>query len=462
MTFTPGVGPDGTAPPNSSDVHVIIVGLGVAGLTAAIECYRKGHRVTLLERSPVVKGVEGDGITIGANGSRVTAKWGDGAVHERMLPFRFIIEKIKVIEYTGYDLGEFELRGYNRGDGYTLNRGTLVTVMYEHARELGIDIRLNSPVTDYWETDHEAGVVVHGERIAADCVLCAEGVHSKGREKITGEKIVSWETGWSAFRGCLNTDAVAADPATRWALDNAEEYDQTVGWVSDDIHFALWRGRKGKELFWYCTHENEYAAEEGWDGSTDVVENVLDTIKDWPVRPQLEPLIRKGKGGWYVDQKLVTREPMQTWLSPRRRMMVIGDASHAALPSSGQGASQAIEDGAVLAIALELSGKQDVPLALSVGMAIRHARASVIQRGAPLVLKSMMKTTCRDLRKDLSGVTPPHPSWIFDHDCQEYTYREFAKAANSILTGQPYQPTNVPADGVYRLEYNSRTVNGQP
>lgn len=163
--------------------------------------------------------------------------------------------------------------------------------------------------------------------------------------------------------------------------------------------------------------------------------------------------------------------------------MVIGDASHAALPSSGQGASQTIEDGAVLAIALELSGKEDVPLALSVRMAIRyarrsratnlslavmaylfyrHARASVIQRGAPLVLKSMMKTTCKDLRKDLSGVTPPHPRRIFDHDCQEYTYREFAKAANSILTGQPYQPTNVPADGVYRLEYNSRTVNGQP
>lgn len=50
-----------------------------------------------------------------------------------MLPLQFLIEEIKVIEYTGYDLGEFELRGYNRGDGYTLNRGTLVTVMYEHA-----------------------------------------------------------------------------------------------------------------------------------------------------------------------------------------------------------------------------------------------------------------------------------------------------------------------------------------
>lgn len=95
-------------------------------------------------------------------------------------------------------------------------------------------------------------------------------------------------------------------------------------------------------------------------------------------------------------------------------------------------------------------------LAVTADLFDRHKRASVIQRGAPLVLKSMMKTTCKDLRKDLSGVTPPHPSWIFDHDCQEYTYREFAKAANAILTGQPYEPSNAPADGMYRLEYNSQ------
>ena len=33
-----------------SGVDVLIVGAGLAGLTAAIECVRKGHRVRVLER----------------------------------------------------------------------------------------------------------------------------------------------------------------------------------------------------------------------------------------------------------------------------------------------------------------------------------------------------------------------------------------------------------------------------
>lgn len=51
MTVTHS-GPNGTAPPNSSGIKVIIVGLGLAGLTAAIECYRKGHSVIGLEKTP--------------------------------------------------------------------------------------------------------------------------------------------------------------------------------------------------------------------------------------------------------------------------------------------------------------------------------------------------------------------------------------------------------------------------
>lgn len=33
-----------------SGIDVLVVGTGLAGLTAAIECYRKGHRVQVLER----------------------------------------------------------------------------------------------------------------------------------------------------------------------------------------------------------------------------------------------------------------------------------------------------------------------------------------------------------------------------------------------------------------------------
>lgn len=41
--------PVGSYPPTGIDV--LIVGTGLAGLTAAIECVRKGHSVRVLERN---------------------------------------------------------------------------------------------------------------------------------------------------------------------------------------------------------------------------------------------------------------------------------------------------------------------------------------------------------------------------------------------------------------------------
>lgn len=41
--------PVGSYPPSGLDV--LVVGTGLAGLTAAIECIRKGHNVQVLERN---------------------------------------------------------------------------------------------------------------------------------------------------------------------------------------------------------------------------------------------------------------------------------------------------------------------------------------------------------------------------------------------------------------------------
>ena len=38
-------------PPNSSGIKVIVVGLGYAGVVAAVECYRKGHEVLVYEQT---------------------------------------------------------------------------------------------------------------------------------------------------------------------------------------------------------------------------------------------------------------------------------------------------------------------------------------------------------------------------------------------------------------------------
>lgn len=50
MAATARVGPNDTAPPNSSGIQVIVVGTGLGGLSAAVECHRKGHSVIVFDK----------------------------------------------------------------------------------------------------------------------------------------------------------------------------------------------------------------------------------------------------------------------------------------------------------------------------------------------------------------------------------------------------------------------------
>lgn len=89
------------------------------------------------------------------------------------------------------------------------------------------------------------------------------------------------------------------------------------------------------------------------------------------MQKELEPILRKADNGRFIHTKLTPYQPLPTWRSPLGRMMVIGDAAHPTPPAPAQSGSQAIEDGAVVAIALELAGKNDVPLALEAAEKIR-------------------------------------------------------------------------------------------
>lgn len=66
-----------------------------------------------------------------------------------------------------------------------------------------------------------------------------------------------------------------------------------------------------------------------------------------------------------LDWKICYRDPLPTWVSRNHRIVLLGDSCHPHLPTSAQGASQATESAAVLAMCLKLAGKNSVPLAVS-------------------------------------------------------------------------------------------------
>ncbi|KAK2868063.1 hypothetical protein FQN49_003198 [Arthroderma sp. PD_2] len=424
----------------SNGIKVIIVGLGIAGLSAAIECRRKGFSVVVYEKQPEFRRFDGDGIGIGTNGGMVTEKWGDGAFHDTIRQLEYDSSKTKIWDHTGYCYGEFKFQGYH-GNGYTVQRGALASAMYDYAQTLGLPVFMNSTVSDYWENEEEAGVVVNGEKISADCVFCAEGINSRGSVIITGQQNETKETGLAATRGYLDATVTAQDDKLNWIFDDTETGDCLYAWIGPQVNIGITTKKKTKELLCYCCHK---VAENG----SEVFDHLMKCIDGWTERDKLEVIFRKVTETRFVSQKLLAlKTPLKSWLSPGRRMIVIGDAAHATVPTSGQGGTQAIEDAAVLAIALELAGKQDVPLALSVAEKIRYQRAQVIQQGGLAVLQYIMNDIdFESLRKDPTMMRPPNPSWILKHDCQKYAYQEFNTVAEAIRQGTEYVPHNIPAD----------------
>src|SRR5258707_13526821 len=68
-------------------MHIVVVGAGIAGMTAAIALCQKGVEVTVLEQAPALKEI-GAGIQLAANGSLVLRKLGleDAVAQKCVLP----------------------------------------------------------------------------------------------------------------------------------------------------------------------------------------------------------------------------------------------------------------------------------------------------------------------------------------------------------------------------------------
>src|SRR5207237_1350327 len=128
-------------------------------------------------------------------------------------------------------------------------------------------------------------------------------------------------------------------------------------------------------------------------------------------------------GTWY-KWALYDRDPIPRWT--RGRVTILGDAAHPMLPYLGQGACQAIEDGAVLATAL--SAEAADPLAgLDRYERTRRPRASRVvlaarERGQSNHLTSRWAAGRRDLtiagrrrvnRRDPEG---RGAAWLADYD----------------------------------------------
>ena len=358
---------------------VTIVGGGLGGLTAALALRQRGLRVTVLEQAAQL-GEVGAGIQTAPNASRVLMGLGlrrklEAIRTEPLDQVRRRWQDGSVIGLT--PLGEFCKREYN-APYWHYHRADLHKVLLDACLDREgagpvVQVRTGAKVVEIDQSDPARPVAVTGagERHESDVLIGADGIRSGVRDAL-GMPDTLLFSGEMAYRVLIPGDKIAADPATRWLVDR---FQSTI-WYGPDRHLVHYMIRGGEYLNVVAIVPSSPEAERDWTAPA-TVDELVDAYPGWDDR--VASMLEKAEGeisAWAMYHR--RRDPV--WVDGRAALL--GDACHAMLPYQAQGASQAMEDAAVLAEELGAVTAAGVPAALARYVARRAKHAGMVQDAA--------------------------------------------------------------------------------
>jgi 2-polyprenyl-6-methoxyphenol hydroxylase-like FAD-dependent oxidoreductase len=266
---------------------------------------------------------------------------------------------------TGRQLGRLTA-GTPLADGtqsLTMKRSHLGWLLTEEARSRGIEVRTDAKVVSADAGERHAVVqLADGSRLTADLVIGADGVHSKVRGAIDSGAPTPRYVGLTNFGGITRNTAVAAElPAESWSFIFGRR-----------SFFGAHPTPDGDVVWFVNVPEPEITPERRASTSLDLWQEHLAELASVDAGPA-RALIESGELELAGDN---TYDLPHVPVWHRGRLAILGDALHAPSPSSGQGASMALEDAVVMAASLRDS--DSVPEAFTAFESARRARVERI------------------------------------------------------------------------------------
>jgi salicylate hydroxylase len=339
--------------------RVAIIGGGIGGLTAANALTRAGIEVCVYEAAAELKEI-GAGVALHANAMRVLRAIGvEDAVRKVAGRSEWTVTKNGVSGRVITKTSRKQSAAAFGLEGATVHRADLLDVLADAlpAGIVTLGKRCSSAAT---EGGAAVATFTDGSQVEADVVIGADGIHSAVRTALFGPDAPRF-TGKICYRSVIPAAAVRGGrpPA---------DLGQWLGPHGTIVLYPL----RGQELInVVCHYDDDSYRHESWVTECPRQE-VLDRYAEW--HPSLLRLFEAGDT-WY-KWALYDRDPIPQWTLGR--VSLLGDAAHPMLPYLGQGACQALEDGAVLATALSaaLSAASDPVSGLAAYEAARRPRAS--------------------------------------------------------------------------------------
>ena len=337
------------------ELKIVIVGAGIAGLTAARALQAFGFRPQVFEQATEL-GEVGAGLTISSNATHVLNAIGlaDTLPVIGLRPDQGGVKHWRTGE-TMIEImrGDEMLQRYGAAY-YQVHRADLHDALAAQARaadpaSLQLGQRFRSMVARGGRTTltFESGVTVD-----ADVVIGADGSRSAVRRALFGALEPRF-TGFIAYRGLVARSALPTD-AERPSLLRPSSCIS----IGPGHTFARYLIRGGNTVNFVGLAERDDWREEGWSIRSSV-EELLREYAGW--YEDLQIIIRAAPPDQLFKWALFDRDPLPTWTQGSTTL--IGDAAHPMLPFLGQGAAMGIEDGMVLARAFAEADSIDSALA---------------------------------------------------------------------------------------------------
>lgn len=328
---------------------ILIAGAGLGGLAAASFLMKEGHDVEVYEQAPQLEEV-GAGIQISANAMHALRALGLEAAIARVgvRPGAYVFR----LHDTGEEIQRFALSEEHErlhGAPYTqLHRADFHSILANRAREFKADVvHLNRRVSGF--SEDADGVTLNfadGSSARGDVLIGADGLKSVVRRQIVGEVPATY-TGDAAWRITIPVERLPA---------NFLEQVMSV-FMGPGGHVVCYYVRAGALLNFVGIVETDEILEESWTVKLPWERLKADYVGWHPIIQTIIDMADKDK---CYRWSLHNRPPIHNWSTAR--VTLLGDSAHATLPYLAQGAVMAIEDGAVLARALNM--ESSIPAAL--------------------------------------------------------------------------------------------------
>ncbi|MFF7171393.1 FAD-dependent monooxygenase [Streptomyces pseudovenezuelae] len=327
--------------------RVLVIGGGIAGTATALALHKAGFEAVVHEAHPDSAEDIGAFLTLASNGMRALAQLDASAA---VTAIGFPLTSLRLLDDTGTEqahapMGEVSdpLLHYR-----CLRRGDLNAALQAEAGRRGVAVRHGARLVSVEEgPDQVTAHFADGTTASGDLLIGADGLNSAVRRSVSpGTR--PCHAGQYVFYGYTRT---ASPPGADACITMVRGSGAAFGYaVSPD-----------GEAYWFARVSGDpLPAEELAQG----------TPARW--RDLLLPLLRKDatQAAELVaatgDELMVTNATEIPTGTPWRsgRILLIGDAAHAASPATGQGASMALEDAVVLAKSLRDAPHPDAALTL--------------------------------------------------------------------------------------------------